>query len=350
MKSQNGDRKPRIGTLLPAIAGWQRRHWVITLIFVDLAGFWIPILYSYFGIQLGLLDFSSQSYQFTAKGIIVLAILFLVLVTGNSSRIYEEKTGHMAHEIDSLKKELFVHKESGLVLRDLNSSANEICESKLATLMEEVSYFIDNETAIPPEIISDPCKQLSSLAKELSSCVAGLLKFQERRHITELFTSIIYRFPNDSDNSWHWATPERGLSISELMYEKDGQCSTFMHLLKGRGHSVLFNSKEQAKNDKSYIPDSEDEYDENGNLKGSIACFAFEIKKNDKLIVQFVITVSSYGQQFVQGKDNGDESVRTTRHNLDKIVIPNYAVRAKIELLLLYLKKLNETRCKKHIS
>lgn len=42
MKSQNGDRKPRIGTLLPAIAGWQRRHWVITLIFVDLAGFWIP--------------------------------------------------------------------------------------------------------------------------------------------------------------------------------------------------------------------------------------------------------------------------------------------------------------------
>ena len=91
-----------------------------------------------------------------------------------------------------------------------------------------------------------------------------------------------------------------------------------------------------------YIPDNEDEYTENGELKGSIACFQYEIKKNNKTIIEFVVTITSYSQQFVQGMNDGDEVVKNVRHNLEKIVIPNYIVRAKIELCLLYIKHLNE--------
>ena len=88
-----------------------------------------------------------------------------------------------------------------------------------------------------------------------------------------------------------------------------------------------------------YIPDNEDEYDEKGRLSGSIACFQCEVKKNNKTIIEFVVTVTSYSQQFIQGMTDGDKVVKNVKHNIEKIVIPNYVVRAKIELCLLYISK-----------
>lgn len=81
-----------------------------------------------------------------------------------------------------------------------------------------------------------------------------------------------------------------------------------------------------------YIPDNEDEYDENGKLNGSIACFQYEIKKNNKTIIEFIVTITSYSQRFIQGMTDGDEVVKNVKHNIEKIVVSNYIIRAKIEL------------------
>ena len=270
--------------------------------------------------------------------------MLAIIGIGNGAIIYDEKTHKKDSELEKLKTLLLEQTENGLVLRNLSSSANEICGSKLSTLMDKVNDYVEHPQKVPPTIISNPKRQLESLAKELSICLADLLKFQERRYVTELFTSIIYRFPQEKDKDWHWATPERGLSISALTTKHDNMVSTFRYLLDGKGHSVFRNSKQAAFDAGHYIPDNEDEYDENEKLKGSIACFQYEIRKNNKILVEFIITVTSYGQQFVQGMTDDDEIVKNIRYNLDKVVIPNYIVRAKIELCLLYLEQLNRDR------
>ncbi|MCH5260920.1 MAG: hypothetical protein J1F18_14255 [Lachnospiraceae bacterium] len=330
--------------ILTLLAQFQRTHWIFTLIFVNLSAVWLPILYTFLGVQLKLVTIVDQSSQFTPLGSAIMAVFLLIIFGGNGALIYDEKVNGKNLEFKKLEDELLEQKESGLVLRDLNSSANEICESKLSTLTDQLDFFITHSEEIPPVIISNPRRQLDSLAKELSICLAGLLKFQERRHVTELFTSIIYRFPEENDKDWHWATTERGLSISGLTSQQGGRMSTFQYLLQSKGHSVFKNSKQVAFDANQYIPDNEDEYDEDGKLKGSIACFQFDIKKNNKTIIEFVVSITSYAQQFVQGMTDGDEVVKNVRYNLERVVIPNYIVRAKIELCLLYIKYLNESR------
>ena len=344
MKKQKSEKQIEHNNILTNLARFQRKHWIFTLIFVNLPAFWLPLLYTFLGVQLKLVSVTGQSCQFTAIGLILMIVCFIIVIVGNIATIYDDKTNGKNLELEELKAKLLEQKENGLVLSDLINSTNTICESKLSTLTDQVDNYL-NETCSKqaPSIISNPRKQLDSLAKELSFCLARLLKFQDRRNVTDLFTSIIYRFPQDDDKEWHWATSERGLAISDLLTEKDGRKSTFKCLLGSRGHSIFKNSKQSAYNEMQYIPDNEDEDTENGELKGSIACFQYEIKKNNKTVIEFVVTITSYSQQFVQGMTDGDEVVKNVRHNLEKIVIPNYIVRAKIELCLLYIKHLNET-------
>lgn len=334
----------RNDNILNGLARLERKHWLLSYIFVNFSAVWLPLLYTFLGVQLKLVTVNAQSCQFTKTGFILMIVILLASLIGNGAIIYDEKTADENRELKVLKNKLLEQKESGVVLRDLNKSANKICESKMLTLMGEINHFMECPQEVPPAIISNPQKQLDSLAKELSDCLGNLLKFQERRFDTELFTSIIYRFPQEDDKDWHWATTERGLSISDLTTQKDGKSSTFQYLLNDKGHSIFKNSKQLAFQNGYYIPDNEDEYDEDGKLKGSIACFQFELKKNNRTIIEFVITITSYDQQFVQGMTDGDEFVKNIKHNLEKVVLPNYIVRAKIELCLLYLKYLNETR------
>lgn len=329
---------------LTSLAKFLKTHWIFTLVFVNLSAVWLPILYTFLGVQLKLVAIVDSSCQFTLLGSVLMAVFLIIIIGGNGALIYDEKVNGQNLELKRLENELLEQKENGLVLRDLNSSTNEICENKLSTLTGHLDFFITNPKAIPPAIISDPHRQLDSIAKELSICLAGFLKFQERRHVTELFTSIIYRFPEENDKDWHWATTERGLSISGLTSQQDGKMSTFQYLLQNKGHSVFKNSKQVAFDANQYIPDNEDEYDEDGKLKGSIACFQFDIKKNNRTIIEFVVSIASYAQQFVQGMTDGDEVVKNVRHNLEKVVIPNYIIRAKTELCLLYIKHLNKNR------
>ena len=339
MKEQKSNNP--IKNILTALAQFQKKHWVITLVFVNLPAFWLPLLYTFLGVQLKLVTVVEQSCQFTTIGLILMGICLAVVIIGSGATIYDEKINGENSKLEELHAELLEQKENGFVLRDLNNSANTICASKLLTLTDKVDYFIAHPTEAPA-VISDPRKQLDSLAKELSICLAGLLKFQDRRNVADLFTSIIFRFPQNIDKDWHWATSERGLSIPDLFAEKEGQKSTFKSLLDNKGHSIFRNSKQSAFENNEYIPDNEDEYDETGKLNGSIACFQYEIKKNNRVIIEFVVTITSYSQQFVQGMADGDDIVKNVKHNLEKVVMPNYMVRAKIELCLLYIKYLSE--------
>lgn len=342
LKKENKPGKMSFPILVIKLAKVLKTHWIFTLIFINLSAVWVPILYTFLGVQLKLITIVNQSSQFTLLGLVLMIVLLSLIFVGNGVLFFEGKKGKDNSETEELKSQLLEQTENGIVLRELNSSANVICESKLSTLVNEVDHFISDRNAELPMIISDPKKQLDALANELSICLANLLKFQERRHVTDLFTSIIYKFPQENDKEWHWATTERGLSISDLTTPQGDRISTFQYLLNCKGHSVFKNSKQAAYDDNQYIPDTEDVYDEERRLKGSIACFQIKVNKNNKTIIEFVVTIASYDQQFVQGANDGDEIVQNVRHNLEKVVLPNYFIRAKIELCLLYIKQLKE--------
>ena len=89
MKKQKS--KNLIENILTVLARFQRKHWVITLIFVTLPAFWLPLLYTFFGVQLGLTAVAEQSCQLTTIGRIIMGICFAVVAIGNGATIYDEK-------------------------------------------------------------------------------------------------------------------------------------------------------------------------------------------------------------------------------------------------------------------
>lgn len=322
------------------LAEWQRDHVVWSFLLLRASSVWVPMIYTFFGVQLKLVKMDAQTLRFTVFGFIVIFLVFIVDVIGNVSLNYDNKN----NTVEELKEQLANQVENNLVISNLRKGSHNVCDSKLSTLIDQVSFYCSNSQKKPPAIISNPHKQLNVLAKELSGSLASLLKFGKQTDIEELFTSIAYRFPQEQDNEWHWATLERGMSITDLQCEIDGKKSAFMTLLEKKGHILFKNSKQVAYERNEYIPDDEDEYDERGKLKGSIVCFQSSIKKNDKKLIEFVINISSYSQQFVQGLSDGHDIVQTAKYNVDKVLLPNYIVRIKNELCLLYLEYLHDTR------
>ena len=324
---------------LLALAKLQKDHIFWTSLFVYLPGFWVPLLYTYAGVNLRLVQSEQNTFKLTVLGGVLLFIIVFAVIIGNVSSIYAEKTDDY---VNSLLDQINDLRDDCNTISNINSSMNTVCDSKLITLTEKVAHYISNSQDIKPIIVSDPRRQLNALSKELSRCIAELLKFKERRYITDIFTSIAYRFPSEANNEWHWATSERGLSMAELLSEKDGKTSTFKYLIEHDGHIVFHNSKQTAFEKGRYLPDNEDEYDEEHKLKGSIACFQYEIKEDNIHLIDFVITITSYSQQFAQGKQDGDKYVQTIKDNLYKQIMPNFVVRTKTELCLLYLKYVRE--------
>lgn len=341
------DRKNRLRSIISAIAELRRKHWVVALVLLDLSAIWLPILYTFLGSTLGLVTVNGQACQFSPIGFCLMVFFLLLIAVVEGSTVYDNRTrrdDESNSEIESLVDALVEQTENGFVLRDIKDSTNKICESKLLTLTEAIDGYVTYKDTVPPQIISDPKNQLENLSKELSECLARLLKFKERRDDTDVFTSMLYRFPQE-DSVWKWATSERGLPIAELFGPEDRNPKSSIESLIGDvGHTLFFNSKQQALENGKYIPDDEDEYDNEGHLKGSIACYQFEIKKNDRVVVEAAFSITSYRQKFVEDAENGDDMVQNVRFNIERVLMHNYILRAKIELCLLYLQYLHDSR------
>ena len=322
------------------IATFLKQHWVLYTL-LNLSAVAIPFVYTYFGVQLHFVKLIGQETRLSLLGIVVLIVYSIIYVLGNGAIIYDQINDLTTA---NLRQQLIEQKDASAVLSTLKRNTNKVCDSKLTTLIEMINSFRSNTDIIPPRIMSDPTRQLGVLVNEFSDCIASLLKFDDP---TGIFTSIIYRFPQE-DNIWKWGTRERGLSIAALTNNVEaGKKSTFQTLIEHKGHYLFKNSKQAAYERGMYIPDDEDEYDDNEKLKGSIACFQHQIMKNNKVIIEFVITVCSYSRQFLPGENVTDGDITTARENIDKVIVSDFALRTKIELCLLYLDYLYKVRSNK---
>lgn len=329
---------------MEAISGFWQKHFVWNFILLKSPAVWFTFIYSLFGNKLGFLQTDQEGAAgITPFGIVVLCTVAAFIVVFNVILMYDERNNGQTKALEAKLQEAT---ENAAVLADLKDRKTNLCEEKLQTLTTCIERYVKDGTLRAPEIVSNPRNQLNLIANELSRNLFNLLKFDNKKYGNQtIYTSIIYRFPNDSDKNWHWATRQRGLSINQLMAKQGDKESTFLYLLKKEGHIEFQNSKQKAYEKDRYIPDTEDTY-ENERLKGSIACFQYQIKANDTEIVDFVITISTYERQFLEGEDDCEAVISRAKDNINRIIMPEFVIRAKIELCLLYLEHLNQTRRK----
>ena len=305
----------------------QSKHWVISLIVVRLSVLWYSLILSYLGEKLGLVSLDQSNRSLTVWGWLITALLTVLAFVSEVSKRYEDLRRVNPPEVAGYA-----------LLNTIKTSIDSVCISKYNTLVDKIHSVKTERTESPPNIISNPQKQLEGIAKEMVQCLYYLLQDDTTRwNNRDLYISIAYQFPLESDD-WHWATEEHGLCFDELLAKskRKQNISTFQYLLRNRSTIAFFNSKERAMAEGHYIPDDFDERDSKGHLLGSIACYKGTIKKEDKTYIRYIVTLASYSKPFTTKND----VVNNLRYNMKNEVFSEFAIRISIELCLLYLKHL----------
>lgn len=309
------------------IAQFQKTHWFISLFLIRLSAVWFSLVLAYFGESFGLIEVVDGAKSMTWIGIVATVFLILLILLFESAKHVESHVNKEPFEIGGF-----------VFLNSLRKGINKICDSKLSTLIAQVDS-IKKSGGNPPAIVSDPPKQLQGIADQIVGCLSQLLTEKSDNRVSgkDIYATIAYQFPLEG-GEWYWATEERGLGLDQLVPIATAGISaksTFSVLLESGKNYVFYNRKQDAFETGKYICDDYDEKDDNGKLKGSIACYKLEIKKNDTIYVRAVLSITSYQQQF--SSDVSNEVVRTVRKNMDDFVISDFSKRIKIELCLLYL-------------
>lgn len=309
------------------IAQFQKTHWFISIFLIRLSAVWFSLILAYFGETLSLIKVVEGTKSMTWIGAVATGLLILAILLFEAAKHVESHVNRDPFEVGGF-----------FFLNSLRKGINKICDSKLSTLIARVDS-VKKSGCKAPTIVSDPPKQLQGISDQIVGCLSQLLAEKSDNQVSgkDIYATIAYQFPQEG-NEWHWATEERGLGLDQLVPATTAghsAKSTFLVLLESGKNYVFYNRKQEAFETGKYICDDYDEKDDNGKLKGSIACYKLEIKKNDTIYVRAVLSITSYQQQF--SSDESNEVIRTVRKNMDDFVISDFSKRIKIELCLLYL-------------
>ena len=313
--------------LLLSIASFQKKHWIVSIGVVRLSAVWFSLILAYGGEIFHLIEVENGNKKLTWLGLGMTILITVVILLFELAKHVESHITQEPFEIGGF-----------FFLNSLRKGINKICDSKLKTLVTQIDNVKKNKCD-PPLIVSNPPKQLQGIADQVMDCLSHLLEEKGENRVTgkDVFTTIAYQFPQESVE-WYWATEERGLSLDVLVPKTPNNAigkSTFRELLESGKNYIFFNRKQEALQTGKYICDEFDEKDDDGQLTGSIACYKFDIKKNDTVYVRAVLSITTYQQPF--SLDNTKEMVKNVRENMYDFVIADFAKRIEIELCLQYL-------------
>jgi hypothetical protein len=251
---------------------------------------------SSWGLRLGLVK---SEGELSAGGIIATVTVFLLVVGVTAfQKIKDSKELKQRKDIKQQLKDLRVEKEIQIaVSRNLNSSYDGKILGKLRQI-EEYKSLKDNAF----NVYRESYQQLVETSECLETSLNELLfTFAKANGDRDLYVSIAYRFPNvagASHEKWFWAPSKReeGLPIDGVLLKN----STFMRLLELKEPYLIFNSKKEAVQRESYIPDDKDTKDD---LKGSIACYRIYKRAEGQVQIEAIIGVSTYRAPFLEEEE-----------------------------------------------
>lgn len=304
---------------------WVQKKWLVVSILMSTSSIWFSLILNFWGEKLNLISVDTNGKrQFTLLG-----VLLTIFIVGFSALLVMAQRYYEYSKLntDRDKRKLFV-------LEQVDMETNRICDNKFITLKKRLWKIKNGKIVDCPQIVSKPCEQLKHILEKMNNCLCKLLSQNEYCIKTdELYISLYYNFPLE-DDVWRLTdslSPEKGLSIDELMDEK----STFSKVLKSKQPLLFYNSKEQARKMDSYITDEEDRLNENNELKGSIACYRIIVKEEKQELIKAVLSVTTYNKKFVNSDDK--KIIENTKYNVDEHVLKPFIKRICIELCLLYL-------------
>ncbi|AGY75863.1 hypothetical protein [Clostridium autoethanogenum] len=328
-------RKSLKGKLI-ALHKWNQKRWLIVSLIMSTASIWFSLILTFCGQDLNLISVSGNKRTLTWPGSILTFIVILFsLVVVLAQRCYEYE------ELNNNKDKMGLQ-----VLQTISTSTNEICDCKYATLLEQI-YGIKNNKIKVPQIVSKPKEQLKQIIKCLNESLCKTLSYGDYKiNSNEMYVCLHYNFPEES-KEWYLAESvyaERSISTTELLNDN----STFKQILDFRQDLIFWNSKEDAKKHNKYIEDEEDQFDENHNLKGSIACYKIQIIFHSTTYINAIISFATYSKRFVNKKNKN--AINTVKYNIKENILSVFKKRINIELCLLYLMKLNQIEQKGEIK
>lgn len=316
--------------VLISVHEWVQKKWLIVSILMSTSSIWFSLILNFYGEKFSLIVTGQNGdRQFTRWGaFLTFFIIAFSLLLAMAQRYYE----YSKLSTDRDKRKL-------VILEKVDLETSNVCDNKYITLKKRIMAIKRGEINELPQIVSRPCEQLKHITSKINCCLCKLLTQKEYDiREDELYVSLYYKFPFE-DNVWKLAdslSPEKGLSIDELMDEK----STFSAILKSKETFIFFNSKEHARKSEHYIKDEEDNVDENDELKGSIGCYKIDVKEDNKKLIEAVLCITTYSKRFVN--DNDKKTIDNVKYNMAKYVLKPFVKRIQIELCLLYLSVLYE--------
>ena len=315
--------------LLTKINKINQNQWLICSIFTTMSGMWFSLILGFFGSSLCLTKINENGDKvFTILG----GILTLVTVGWSLLSLIAQRYCEYHNKNIGISQENLENSET--FFNSLNSSSANIIEKGVTAKLAYVERVLQTKsTTMPTYPIKKPCETLSNITCEMAQTLSKLLSYKKYNvRYQDLFVNIYYSFPQENDQQWykaHSVRSENGLSIEELLKPN----TAFFEALNSNKNYVYYNDKEMAIEQNHYVPDPDD-IRKNKNVIGSIACYLYEIKRNSKVYIKFMITLSSYGKKF--SKINSDDD-NVTAINLKRCFFPEYEMLIKSALTDLYI-------------
>ncbi len=310
------------------LCSWLKSHWFIRSLLIFLPTIWFTVILKFFGKLIGLCNEDGQSlstFGIVSTGIICL-ISFLLIIFSS----YQDKKVSI-HENNKIELE-GTRSTLSLYVLLLNSIYN-ICTSKYDTLVT-IMEAVQKQVTMPPIIVSDPLKQITCLVDELRTCICQMTKVEERN----IAVAIAFE-PELTKGEWEWFRNCRGIeggkSVKELI---ENEKSTFNIVYSGKEDYVFENSKSLAQDNGRYITDKKD----NSSPNGSIICKNITIGRRESYHFRVILTVSTYGKKLVG--DDDATSIENVKRNIEESILYEFEKRLQIELVLLWLKNMNEAK------
>ena len=311
------------------------KYWAIPAFFTL-----VPTLFSLFlayaGESTGFVVLSSTGGRILApRGWVAFGILFFIAFVMALVNKYNQKPTKNDKVLEEEEKERFK------IFEQVLSELNEGCDKKSNTQLKYIHETVNGEIDTIVDIYTHPSNQIDQLLDIMRSQISKLLEIKDQHYVKkdELFISLAYKI-NESNPKWKWANVEykSGLTFNELEAPtEDGRISTFRHLLNGKSNIKFFNSKQKAYDENHYLPDENDDPEEKIELKGSIACYKFNLTYADVRHMQAVLTVSTYNKKFTL--DKYEEIIRI---NFRDFIFPTFVRQLKVELCNLLVHHLYE--------
>lgn len=317
-----------IRKILLKINDINQHQWLIASILTSTSGIWFSLILSFFGLKLHLLELNEAGNKtFTTLGACLTFVTvlwsFLCVISHRYSEYHSRNLG--------LSDDDFGNTET--IYETINESVVSIIENGIEEKYNYIESLIPNTNhCLGP--IKKPCVTIKTVTSEMIRVLSKLLT-SKKHNIREkdLIINVFYRFPNDKNDKWHKAesiSSERGLSLDDITLP----CTTFSDAINSPTHFAYYNDKQTAKDSNHYMIDSEDVI-KNHKIIGSIACFYFLARKNDKTYVEFVLSLSTYGKHFTESTDKVDND--NIAYNLKNNVFSEFEVLLKSALLDLYI-------------